>query len=197
MKKFKLLLATTAILSTALAINVMAEQLTQKFNVGVTLITAEDALINVQDLNFGNVLAKESMYAGRTVILNLDGTVSGTANQYGGEQLAIVRTDEEVDSEAKIHDYYDITVSGDDKFYVGNDKLCGHFSAWKHDTFHYLDNGTGTWNQAFHIGATFTLPSSDEWATSAAAATSEGDISCTGEATATLIYVGSATNQNP
>jgi len=193
--KFLLLCGVAAITATSVANYVQAGAITADFNVGVTLITADEILGKVQDLNFGNVLASNSWDASRTVILNLDGTVSGTADQYGGEQLAIVKTDEEVDSEAKIHDYYDIIVSGDEDIYDGNDRLCGHVSDWEHDTFHYSTGGI--WDQAFHIGATFTLPSSDEWATSAAAATSEGDVSCTGEATATLIYVGGATNQNP
>ena len=188
MKNKFLLLGATALLSTGLAMGALAGQKTLNFNVGVTLITANESLIKVQDLNFGNVMSEGLGDAGKTVILAADGTVSGTAIQYGGEQVAVVITDEDAFTEAEIEDIYDIVVSGDEDIYDGNDRLCGHVSDWDYDTFHYTDGNL--WDQAFHIGATFTLPSSDEWATSAAAATSEGDVSCTGEATATLIYIG-------
>ena len=177
MKNLKLLLATTAIL---FASNSFAAPVSENFSIKIKLLTESESLTKIKDLDFGQILAHNVAYAGKTVELDPDGTVSGSAEYYGGAQPAIIRTGT---YDGNINHPYDINISSDNTL-KGNDKLCGYVSNWQHTRFLYRDGSDEA--LAFKIGATFTLPNAEDWKQGQITSSLE----CTGSATATLIYTG-------
>ena len=92
MKNFKLLLATTAILSTGLAANVKADDFTNPLVLHPTVTMITPLVYSVdQDLTFGKV-AWEYSGSETTVVVTPnplgEATISGTADYFGGAKQA-------------------------------------------------------------------------------------------------------------
>ena len=191
--KFLLLggIAATAVIS---ATNyAQADIIAANFDVKVKFMANGPDLIKAQDLDFGSVRAVK-IAAGSSITVNTDGTYSvdgGNLNHYGNQKPAIVYSD---GSYSEDHDVFDINVSGDRELKTPgqNGKLCGYVSDWEHEKFEYSPSGTAT-ALGFKIGATFTLPSADDWEIDDEF---EEDINCSATATATLIYTGGANSGN-
>ena len=162
MKNFKLLLGATALLSTTLTANVMANSVTTDFKVKVTVTDEQISAQKIQDLDFGIIYSPDRSNQQLTLTLAPDGSVSGNALSYSVPQPAIVISDTHNNNEEDLPSNVDIIVSGDEDIVSSDGKICGHISAWTHDTFHYYDT-QNLWNQGFHIGASFTTPSKEEF----------------------------------
>ena len=187
MKNFKLLLATTAILSTtAMVANyVQASAITEDFEVKIKLISSDNGLRKIQDLNFGTIYYE---IGGVTVQLSTEGVVSGDAVHYGNQQPAILTTLNTPYATAA--DLWDITISGAEVLKTSgtNGKICGYVSSWQHTKFNNTINQHAM--LGFKIGATFTTPTSDTGIDTTTA------VDCSATATATLIYTEGSNSGN-
>ena len=186
--KFLLLCGVAAITATSVANYVQAGAITQDFDVKIKLINESSGLAKEQDLNFGSVNASNSSFAGKSITLNTDGTVDGNLQHYGHQQVALLYA-EDVQDET-LYEKFDLEISGAEELRtpaVGEEKgkLCGKVSNWEREKYEIIESEDNNY-LGFKVGATFTLPSADEWELG----TISSDTDCSATATATLIYTG-------